>query len=133
MRDCQQLPSLILSYSHLSCTLPCAYLMPAPARASLASPREAATTLWICIYIILVHKNCLKFAFPLVFTDTSHILFSPFVPTLQHSIISILDKKAQNFKQLLYNEHSKIKATFTCPTNFLTTIPNAEKLEYFLR
>lgn len=112
-------PALTLSHSYLCRALQCAVPMPAPARASRASPRKAAATPWECIYIIFVHytvpNSCLQFAFLLVFTHTSHTLFSACVPTPQPNILSILGQEAQNFRGQLYNEHSKIKSTFTCP------------------
>lgn len=115
----QQLPPLTLSHSHLCRVLQCAVPMPAPARASRASPRKAAATPWECIYIIFVHytvpNSCLHFAFLLVFTYTSHTLFSACVPTPEQNILRILGQEAQNFRGQLYNEHSKIKATFMCP------------------
>lgn len=110
-RDWQQLP--ITHPILLPPLLHAAVLMPAPARASRASPRKAAPTPRECIYIIFVHytvpNSCL-----LVFTHTSHTLFSACVPTQQH-ILSILGQEAQNFRRQLYNEHSKIKAAFIYP------------------
>lgn len=114
--DCQQLPIthpiLLRPWLHTPMCLSHA----SSSNGFLGFSQRNSNHFIVCIYITVVHNNvpnsCLKFPFLLVFTYTSHALFSAFILTLQHSIISILGRKAHNFKELLYNEHSKIKDTF---------------------
>lgn len=119
-------PPLALSYSHLCCTLQRAALTSAPARPSRVSPRKAAATPWECIYTIFVHltvpNSCLLFAFLLVLTYTSQALFlclcSNTAAQFEH-----FEQGGTKFHWQLYNEHSKIKATFMCPHQLLDHYP----------